>query len=210
MATHIVSPDDLNLAASQMLTTLAPVADKDWAIPAAGLEWSSRYTLDHTATALAGYAMHLATRSPARRPRFRDSIDGQSEADLLISMESGAAILAEVCRAAPDSARGFHPAGMADWSGFVGMGCTEILIHTDDIARAFDIQFQADQPLCRRVLDRIFPWAPEEGDAWQILRWAAGRTELPDQPQLAADWYWHCEPRDEWDGTVKKREMRQS
>ena len=205
MATHIVTPDDLNLAATQMVTALSPVTDKDWAIPAAGLEWSSRYTLDHTVNALTGYATHLATRAPARRPRLRDSIDSQPEAEVLLSVESGAAILAEVCRAAPDDARGFHSAGMADWSGFVGMGCTEILIHTDDIARAFDIDFQADSALCRRVLDRIFPWAPKDGDAWLILRWAAGRASLPGHSQLEPDWYWHCKPRDEWDGTITKR-----
>jgi uncharacterized protein (TIGR03083 family) len=206
VATHIVSPDDLKSAASQMVTTLSPVADKDWAIPAETLEWSSRFTLDHTVNALMSYATHLATRAPARRPRLRETIDAQSEAELLISVESAAAILAEVCQAAPDDARGFHPAGMADWSGFVGMGCTEILIHTDDIARAFDIDFQADPELSRRVLDRIFPWAPNDGEAWQILRWAAGRTSLPDRPQLDSDWYWHCEPLDEWDGSINKRE----
>jgi hypothetical protein len=205
VATHIVTPEDLTSAAAQMVTTLTPIVDKDWAIPSAGLEWSSRYTLDHTVNALAGYATHLATRSPARRPRFRDSNDSQSIEELLISVESGAAILAEVCRAAPDDARGFHAAGMADWSGFVGMGCTEILIHTDDIARAFDIDFQADKELSRRVLVRIFPWAPKLGDAWRVLRWAAGRTALPDHERLGPDWYWHCAPLDEWDGSVNKR-----
>jgi hypothetical protein len=205
MATHIVSPDDVKIAAEAMLTTLTPIAEKDWAVPAAGLEWSSRYTLDHTANALSNYATHLATRSPVRRPRYREGNDAQTISELLIAVESGAAILAEVCRAAPDDARGFHSAGMADWSGFIGMGCTEILIHTDDIARAFDIDFHADAALSRRVLDRIFPWAPEDGDAWQILRWAAGRTELPDREPLDAAWYWHCAPRDDWDGTVNTR-----
>jgi uncharacterized protein (TIGR03083 family) len=205
VATHIVTPDDLKSAASQMVTTLSPVADKDWAIPAADLEWSSRYTLDHTVNALAGYAMHLATRSPVRRPRFREINDIHTIEELLIGIESSAAVLAEVCRAAPDDARGFHGAGMADWSGFVGMGCTEILIHTDDLSRAFDIDFQADPAVCRRVLDRIFPWAPKEGDPWQVLQWATGRIALPDHERLGDDWYWHCKPLDDWDGTVTRR-----
>jgi hypothetical protein len=205
MATHIVSPDDLNAAASQMVETLLPIADKDWAIPAAGLEWSSRYTLDHTVNALIHYAIHLATRAPARWPPFRETINGQPERDVLAAIQSAAAVLAEVCRAAPDDVRGFHPAGMADWSGFVSMGCTEMLIHTDDIARAYDIEFQADPAICRRVIRRIFPWAPGDADAWQTLRWAAGRTALEGHPQLEPDWYWHCEPLDDWDGTIKKR-----
>jgi hypothetical protein len=206
VATHIVKPDDVKLAASQMVTTLSPVADQDWSRLAAGLEWTCRYTLDHTVNALAGYAMHLATRSPARRPRFREINDVHTIEELLIGIESAAAILAEVCRAAPDDARGFHGAGIADWSGFVGMGCTEMLVHTDDIARAFEIEFKADSELSRRVLDRIFPWAPKEGDPWEILRWATGRASLPEHGRLADDWYWHCKPLDDWDGTVTTRE----
>lgn len=204
--THHVTPDDLNHAARQMVTALSPVSDRDWSTPAHGLEWSCRYTLDHTVNALSGYAMHLATRAPARRPRFRDGNEGQSIAELLMAVESGAAILADVCRAAPDDARGFHSAGMADWSGFVSMGCTEVLIHTDDIARAFDLDFRADGDLSRRVLNRIFPWAPESGDEWDTLRWAAGRASLPDHERLDADWYWHCAPLSEWDGAVNKRQ----
>lgn len=204
--THYLSPDDLNTAARQMVEVLSPVTGRDWTAPADGLDWSCRYTLDHTVNALASYAMHLATRAAERRPRFRDTNDAQPVDELLTSVASAAAVLGEVCRAAPDDARGFHPAGMADWSGFVGMGCTEIMIHTDDIARAFGIEFQGDHDVSRRVLNRIFPWAPEGDDAWQVLRWAAGRTELPDQERLGPDWYWHCAPLDEWDGTVVKRQ----
>jgi uncharacterized protein (TIGR03083 family) len=207
MPDHIVSPDDVKLAARQFVDTLSPVAERDWSILAAELEWSCRETLDHTINALASYATHLATRAPERRPRFRDFNYEQSIPELLAGIESGAAVLAEVCRAAPDDARGFHPSGMADWSGFIGMGCTEVLIHADDITRSFDVDFEADPDLARRVLDRIFPWAPKEGDDWQILRWAAGRTALPDQERLGPDWYWHSVPLSEWDGTVNKRVM---
>jgi uncharacterized protein (TIGR03083 family) len=202
---HIVTPNDVRLAAKQMIETLSPVSEKDWSGPADGLEWSCRYTLDHTVNALASYAMHLSTRAPERRPRFRDMNDSQTIAELLSAIESGASILADVCRAAPDDARGFHPSGMADWSGFVGMGCTEVLIHTDDIARAFEIDFEADADLSRRVLDRIFPWAPKEGDAWQIMRWAAGRTALVDRERLSPEWSWQCAPLVEWDGTMRAR-----
>ncbi|TVR75035.1 MAG: hypothetical protein EA415_04700 [Sphaerobacteraceae bacterium] len=205
MATHIVSPEDVKIAAAEMVTTLTPIAEKDWAIPAANLEWSSRFTLDHTVNALSNYFTHLATRAPARRPRFRDVNNDQTISELLTAIESGGAVLAEVCRAAPDDARGFHSAGMADWSGFIGMGCTEILIHTDDISRSFDVDFHPDPVLCRRVLDRLFPWAPAEGDAWQILRWAAGRTDLPDHGKLESGWFWHCEPLDDWDGSNPTR-----
>jgi uncharacterized protein (TIGR03083 family) len=204
---HIVAPDDVKLAASEFVEALSPVADRDWSVLASELEWSCRYTLDHTVNAVTGYAMHLATRATERRPRLRDTSHELTIPELLAGVESGAAILAEVCRAAPDDARGFHPSGMATWSGFIGMGCTEVLIHADDISRALNIDFQPDSALARRVLDRIFPWAPSHGDAWQILRWATGRTALSDHKRLGPDWYWHSVPLSEWDGTVNKRVM---
>jgi hypothetical protein len=95
---------------------------------------------------------------------------------------------------------------MADGTGFLAMGCTEILIHAADVADGLDLPFRPPEDLAARVLRRIFPWAPEEGDAWAILRWACGRGPLPGRPQLDADWYWHCAPLVEWDGTVKKRQ----
>lgn len=204
---HIVTPDDVNLAARQMLETLSPVLDRDWSIPAHGLEWSCRYTLDHTVNALVMYSMNLATRSPSRRSPLRGPIEGQPVPQILTAVESAAAILAEVCKSAPDDVRGFHGEGMADWSGYIGMGCTEILLHTDDIARGFGIEFQADEALSRRVVDRLFPWAPQDGDGWQVLRWATGRTALPDREQVGTDWSWQCSPLAEWDGNVKTGNM---
>ena len=57
-----------------------------------------------------------------------------------------------------------------------------------------------------RVLARIFPWAPSEGDAWATLQWAAGRAPLPNRERLGTDWLWHCAPLAEWDGTRTVRQ----
>jgi hypothetical protein len=124
---------------------------------------------------------------------------------LLTIVEALAAVLAEVARAAPPEARGYHGAGMADAEGFVAMGCEEILIHTADIAQGLGLSFRPPDELTARVLRRLFPWAPTDGDPWAELRWASGRIALPDRPRLGPDWYWHCAPLAEWDGTVKKR-----
>jgi hypothetical protein len=56
-----------------------------------------------------------------------------------------------------------------------------------------------------RVVRRLFPWAPTDVDPWQALRWACGRTALPDRPRLGPDWWVHCAPLAEWDGTIKRR-----
>jgi hypothetical protein len=55
------------------------------------------------------------------------------------------------------------------------------------------------------ITRRLFPWAPNDVAPWAALRWAAGRAALPDRPRLGPDWYWHCAPLSEWDGTITKR-----
>jgi len=201
-----LSADDLLEAIAATRQALAPAVDADWEVRAGSLDWTCRQTLDHLANALLFYATHLATRARERRPPVRNGDPTLPPAGLLAVAEAAAAILAEVVRAAPPGARGFHPAGLADASGFVAMGCTEILVHTADVAEGLGLPFTPPAALPPRVLRRIFPWAPEDGDAWATLRWACGRAPLGERERLAPDWYWHCAPLDEWDGTIKRRE----
>jgi hypothetical protein len=119
-------------------------------------------------------------------------------------METAAAILVDVVRAAPPGARGWHDAGMADASGFIAMGCEEILVHADDIAQGLGVSLRPPIDLAARVRSRLFPWAPADVDPWDALRWAAGRTALPGYPRLGPDWGWHCAPLAEWGGTIAK------
>jgi hypothetical protein len=116
-----------------------------------------------------------------------------------------AAILEHVVRGSPPSVRAFHPAGMADPSGFAAMGCDEILIHTADITAGFSIAWQAPSDLSRRVVARLFPWAPRECDPWQALLWANGRIALPGLGRQDENWYWHYAPLDEWNGQIARR-----
>ena len=197
--------DDLLAAATICRRTLEPALDADWDAPAGDLTWSCRRTLDHIPDALMVYAAHLATRATARVPLLRDGDPARPVGELLTTVETAAAILAAVVRAAPAGTRAFHPAGMADPEGFVAMGCEEILIHTDDIAQGLGIAFRPPDGLSARVLARLFPWAPADVEPWAALRWASGRTALPGRARLGPDWYWHCAPVAEWDGTIKKR-----
>jgi hypothetical protein len=137
-----------------------------------------------------------------RLPVVRNCDPSLSVPELLTVVGALAAVLAEVARAAPAGTRAFHPAGMADASGFIAMGCTEILIHTDDIAQGLARPFRPPDDLTARVLTRLFPWAPSDGDPWLRLRWATGRAGLPERERLGPDWYWHCAPLEEWDGTI--------
>jgi hypothetical protein len=66
------------------------------------------------------------------------------------------------------------------------------------------------------VLAEVARAAPEETrafhpagmadiDPWDALRWASGRAALPGRDRLGPDWYRHCAPLGEWDGTIRKR-----
>ena len=127
-------PEDLLVAIAATRETLTPALEADWEVPAGGLDWTCRQTLDHIANTMIFYATHLATRARERRPPVRNGDPALPPASLLSVAEAAAAILADVVRAAPPGTRGFHPAGLADGTGFVAMGCTEIMVHSADIA----------------------------------------------------------------------------
>lgn len=206
----MVTPDDLRAAATACVGALRPAAELDWGVRAGDLRWTARRTLDHLPDALLHYAGQLAARADRRLPFPRNRDPEASVGDLLELVSVAAAILAEVAVAAGPNARAFHPAGRADVSGFLAMGCDEVLIHTGDITRGLGVAFTPPPELCRRVVQRLFPWAPEGFDPWATLCWANGRTalpghDLPGHDRLDSDWYWHCAPLDEWDGTIPRR-----
>jgi hypothetical protein len=150
----------------------------------------------------------LATRAEGALPAApRNGDPSATLGDLLTVAGTSAAVLADVIRSAPTDARAFHPAGVADVSGFIAMGCDELLVHTGDIADGLGIPFDPPADLCDRVLRRLFPWAPEGAGPWATLRWANGRAELPGHGRQDSDWYWNCAPLAEWDGTVERRHV---
>lgn len=203
--TDFPGPDDVRVAARLSCETLLPLVDRDWAAPACELEWSARETLEHAAGTQLFYAVHLANRASDRLVVPRTLEPSLSIEDLLSILESRAVVLAEVVKAAPPEARGFHRSGAADPAGFAAMGSSEVLIHTDDIARGFGASFSPPEGLCRRIINRLFPWSPADVDAWSALRWANGRIALPEHERLGPDWPWHSTPLSEWDGTMPTR-----
>jgi uncharacterized protein (TIGR03083 family) len=199
------APEDLVEAATVGCAALAPAVDADWSVPARDLEWSCHRTLQHMAEAPLFHVTHLVTRATERRPSFRAGEVPPPVADLLRVIPANAAILAEIARAAPADARGWHPSGMADAYGFAAISSVEQLIHTADVAEALGIPFQPPPDLAERIVRRLAPWAPTGHDGWATLQWAAGRKALPDRERLGPDWSWQSAPLSEWDGTVKKR-----
>jgi SAM-dependent methyltransferase len=199
-----LQPDDLRAAASACQAALTPALLDNWSGRAGDLEWDCRRTLNHINDALVNYIRHFGGRATRRLPVFRDQFPHVPLGDLLDLTVALADALAEITKAAPPDARGFHGMGRADASGFIAMGCTEILIHTYDITQGLQRAFTPPDELCGRVVRRIFPWAPTDVDGWSALRWACGRIALPGHPRLGPDWGWQCAPLEEWDGTIKK------
>ena len=200
-----VGPEDVRAAAAACREALSGVVDLDWSGRAGELDWTCRQTLEHIPSAQIFYASQLALAAKERLPMARGGEDQLTVAELLLSVEVNAAILEHVLRAAPASARAYHPAGMADPSGFAAMGCDEILIHTADIAAGFEIDFKPPEDLCGRVLARLFPWAPTDVGHWDSLLWANGRVALPGVGPQDENWRWHCAPLSEWDGQIPRR-----
>jgi hypothetical protein len=181
----------------------------DWTVAVPDLEMSVAGVVGHVAEVCLWYSIDLAAGGKdLHLVEHRVKIDG-SNADLVDTLTTYASITATVIAASPDSARGFHPMGAADPSGFAAMTCDELLIHTDDAARGLGLTFRPPDELAGAVLRRLFPWVAPSGDAWEQLRWANGRIALVGADRLSG-WAWHCAPLDEWDGQIVTRSTRPS
>ncbi|MDW5325715.1 maleylpyruvate isomerase N-terminal domain-containing protein [Plantactinospora sp. KLBMP9567] len=195
-----VSADDLETAVASVVDTLRPGTDRDWRVPADGLDWDCWHTGEHLGDCLLSYAMQLGSRPADRYVRFLATVAPEATpAQLLEFVEGSGRVLAAMVRTAPAAVRAWHPYGMGDPAGFAGMGCVEALLHGDDIARALGLTLAPPAEVCARVLARMFPQVAAElaeVDPWSALRWATGRTELPGRPRVRR-WHWQAAPPDE-------------
>ncbi|WP_313046359.1 maleylpyruvate isomerase N-terminal domain-containing protein [Nonomuraea jabiensis] len=182
-------------------------ADADaWEAKAGTLEWTCRETLEHLADDLFTYAARFGLARPpttALLP-FRTSSDrsggpanvifadpAAGAEGVLTLVEACGGLLASVLRTAPSGTVAYHVFGPSDPEGFAAMAVVEVLVHTHDIAQGLDLEWSPPRELCERVLTRLFPHhAAVDGDAWEVLLWATGRTALPDRPRLT-EWRWY-------------------
>ena len=163
------------------------------------MEWTVTEAVSHTTFALLWYAVDLSAGPSELSVLNMPAKPGATPADLVRAVRSYSRVLESVIEAAPPDARGWHPAGIADTSGFAAMGCDEMLVHTYDAARGLGVRFDPTPELAERTLRRLFPWAPSDVVPWDGLIWANGRVALPGLKRLTR-WRWHCAPLSEWDG----------
>ncbi len=196
------------LAAAELCSGAVRRLDPElWNRLAYGLEWSRSRTAAHICDALEFYSSTLAAKvqeSPGSRGLSHAEGTVAATAD---QIESSARVLATVTEAVPVGTRAFHPSGLPDAEGFRGMACVEILLHGYDAVAGTQAEFDPDDQLCRRILGRLFPWAPTDSSGWLTLLWATGRGELDGQEFMGESWIWHSDLLSEWEGNVPRSRM---
>lgn len=188
-----VTGDDVDQVIELAVSTLGHALNADWSVPAGGLDWDCRTTVQHIASDLVAYAGQLTAGAQHAYVPFDVVLEDEPEpAGLLSVLLATGGILSAVVRTAPANVQVWHPYGLADRSAVAAMGVVETVVHTDDICRGLSLAWQPPEDLCARVLDRLFPDAPADGGRWATLLWATGRISLPGRPRRAT-WRWHNE-----------------
>jgi hypothetical protein len=193
--------DDLDAVVGIACHRLAAAAGRDWDVPASGMTWTCRATVEHVADDLFCYAGQVAVRRPMldglvpflywadRDDADRTAVHADPEAGnlgLVQVLDACRGMLSAVARNAPPEARGFHVFGVSDADGFAAMGTVETLLHLHDVAGPLGFAWDPDPDVVRRVLDRLFPDAPAGGAPWPTLLRVTGRDpELP-----VPEWRW--------------------
>jgi hypothetical protein len=199
--------DDLDSTVRAATEALLEVVDRDWDIPASGLTWTCRGTIEHVADDLFAYAGQIATSTPEVETyvAFDFFADREGEpacavhakrdrgnAGLVQILDACGGMLSALARTRPADVRGWHTSGVSDPHGFAAMGTVEVLLHLYDVAEPLGLAWDPQPDVVRRVLGRLFPLAPTEADPWHVLLQLTGRD--PESP--VDDW--------QWDGTVRE------
>jgi hypothetical protein len=199
-----VTSGDLLAAADLCAGSVRRLDAELWDKLAYGLEWTRSRTAAHIGDALDFYSGDLATRVQENPGSRGLNYKEGSVAGAAGQIEYSAAVLAIVADEAPAGTRAFHATGSPDAEGFLAMGCVEILLHGYDAVAGTEAEFDPDDGLCRRVLGRLFPWAPENQFGWLTLLWATGRGEIEGQEFIGESWVWHNDLLSEWEENVPR------
>jgi hypothetical protein len=201
-----VTGEDLRRVVDGVLVHFALLPDDAWDRPALELAWTCRETAGHMMDDLGGYALQLSGSRPpqddyvellepppqrAGGPRiifYPDPAAGTR--GILRCLDAAAGLLCAVVAVA-DGKRGYHPMGISDAAGFAAMGIVEVAVHAFDILASRQADYAADEAVCAKVLDRLFPEAVRTADAWPDLLASCGRT--PETRGLP--WRWDASVR---------------
>ena len=189
------TPDLIARVARASRGALEPLLGADWSVPAHDMEWSCRETAVHLADAYFHHAARIAAQPQHAFVPAAITVDEPQDTEQLLEVIGACAELLRCAAAVADpSTRAWHPWGTSDPAGSIAMGAAEGLLHTWDICAGLGNDWLPPADLCRPVLERLFPDAPE-GDPTDTLLWCTGREALPDRPRLTS-WRWYGAVRD--------------
>jgi hypothetical protein len=194
--------NDLERTVADAVAALRTAVDRDWGVPASGLSWSCRGTVEHVSDDLFAYAAQIAVRAPAVTtdlPFARSAEPDGDEQTIHTDRAAGNAgvvevldccggLLSAVARTRGSDVRGYHAYGVSDPDGFAAMGTVEVLLHLYDVAVPLGLTWQPDPEVVRRATARLFPESPTDGDAWATLLETTGRGGAGAPAVL--DWRW--------------------
>ena len=189
-----VTAEDIDLSLRTVIATLRGEVGKDWSTTVGTGNWTARATAEHLGDTLISYAAQVVVQPVDRYVAMASDGRHGSPTELLEFVRAGAGMLAAIVHTADADIRAYHPTGLADPEGFAGMGCVELLLHGEDVARGLGVALDPPLEVCERVLARMFPDVTAD-DPWVGLLWATGRIELPDRERRTA-WRWRGAPLD--------------
>ncbi|MEU3625960.1 hypothetical protein BS329_30370 [Amycolatopsis coloradensis] len=193
-----ITPDDLDAAVASVVSGLHEASSRDWSSAPGTGELNAWRTAEHLGDCLISYAGLLIARPSTPRFVCFESVADKAAtpSEMLEFITVGAGLLGATLRTAAPDVRAYHPSGHADIEGFAGMGCVEVLVHGEDMARGLDVTLDPPRDVCSRVLARMFPDVDAaDVDPWTALLWATDRTGLPGRPSRAG-WQWRGTPLD--------------
>ncbi|MFI5561868.1 hypothetical protein ACIA2T_21540 [Amycolatopsis japonica] len=194
-----VTPGDLDAAITSVVGELRQVSGRDWSAASGTGDLNAWRTAEHLGDCLISYAGLLIARPSTPRFVCFESVADQAAtpSEMLEFVTVAGGILVATLRTVDPDVRAYHPSGRADLEGFAGMGCIEVLVHGEDMARGLEVTLDPPRDVCSRVLARMFPDVDVTGvDPWTALLWATDRTELPGRPSRAG-WQWRGTPLDD-------------
>ncbi|GLY34741.1 hypothetical protein Amsp01_007650 [Amycolatopsis sp. NBRC 101858] len=194
-----VTAADLDAAIACLADAVRPAASEDWATATGTGDLDAWHTAEHVGDCLLSYAAQLVSRRPSGYVPFLASLaKDASSADALEFALAGSTILSAVVRTSPPEARAYHPTGTADPGGFAAMGCAEVLVHGEDVARGLGLALDPPREVCARTVSRLFPHLGDvsELDPWTALLWAMDRVEVPGRAKQTG-WRWRGAPPEE-------------
>jgi len=193
------------ISAAEALLPFQELADDDpaWLLVAAPTAWTVARTVEHVADALVFYAGQVARRAERRLPVLRDGRAAPPSEQLDNVLTAAHLLTGQLRDLGPG--RAWHPSGLADAAGWVGMAVTELLVHGSDAARAAGVELTLPAEVCARTIARVFPWIdPELASPAELLLAETGRLSVPGVPS-DPDWWWQSAPLQEWEGARRRR-----